>query len=273
MTAKTKGRIGGWSLIALVALSLGYPLLARVPSVPACPLGSDPSFPAASICARTFGGMWRSILIGLSAGLGSCAIALFLALFARRLRGVTDTLVAKSADLFFALPDILVLIAIGFVVNVLNTQGGRHISPMMAMIVSLTAVGWAAPARQIQNRLRSLEGQEFVLASEALGATRTRILIQHLLPAAREFVFAIFLLRVPAVILAESTVSFLGFGLPADQPSLGAFLGTNYDKLMYSGEMHVVLPAWILLGLVVLSFQWTGQAVLARSGTRQGPGS
>ena len=264
MTVETKGRIGRWSLVVLAALSVAYPLLARLPGLPACPLGADPSFTNETICSRTFGGLWRSIAIGLSAGAASCGIALALALVARRFRGATDTLVAKAADLFFAIPDVLVLIAIGFVVSVLNDRAGPHISPLLAMVASLAAVGWAAPARQIQNRLRSLEAQEFVLAAQAVGASRGRILVRHLLPFAREYVVAIFLLRVPAIILTESTVSFLGFGLPVNEPSLGAFLGTNYDKLMYAGELHVVLPAWGLLGLIVLAFQWTGQDLLRR---------
>jgi oligopeptide transport system permease protein len=261
----TKGRVGRALLILLAAVSLLYPLLARIPGLPACPFGADPGFNTETICSRTFGGLWRSVVIGLGAGAASCGLALGLALLARRFRGLTDTAVAKLADLVFAVPDVLVLIAIGFAVNVVNGEGGVRTPALVVMIVSLTAVGWAAPTRQIQNRLRSLESQEFVLAAEAVGASRWRIVRRHLLPFAREFVLAIFLLRIPAIILTESTVSFLGFGLPIDEPSLGAFIGTNYDKLMYGGQAHVVLPAWGLLLVVVLAFQWTGQDVLRRA--------
>lgn len=265
MTVATKGRLGRWALVLLAALSLGYPLLARLPGLPDCPFGQDPGFNSETVCSRTFGGLWRSIVIGLTAGAASCALALGLALLARRLRGVADETIAKAADLFFAIPDVLVLIAIGFAVNVVNGEGGARIPALLAMIVSLTAVGWAAPTRQIQNRLRSLEALDFVLAAEAVGASRWRIIVRHLLPFARDYVLAIFLLRVPAIILTESTVSFLGFGLPIDEPSLGGFIGTNYDKLMYGGQAQVVLPAWGMLILIVLAFQWTGQDVMRRA--------
>jgi ABC-type dipeptide/oligopeptide/nickel transport system permease subunit len=127
------------------------------------------------------------------------------------------------------------------------------------MVASLTAVAWAAPTRMIRDRLRTLEGQEFVAAAEALGETRWQILRRELLPFARPYVLAIFLLRVPATILSESTVSFLGFGLPPDKPSLGSFIGNNYMQIVE--DAGVVAPAWILLVLIVVAFQWTGQAL------------
>lgn len=205
------------------------------------------------------------MLVGLVAGAGSCGLALVLAVLARRYRGIVDEGVARISDLFFAVPDVLVLMAVGFGVSVVNGEGATHLPALATMTASLVAIGWAAPTRQLQNRLRSLESQEFVLAAEALGASRTRVVVRHLLPFARDYVLAILLLRVPAIILTESTVSFLGFGLPADEPSLGAYLGANYDKLMYGGQARVVVPAWILLAVTVLAFQWVGRDVAART--------
>ena len=67
----------------------------------------------------------------------------------------------------------------------------------------------------------------------------------------------------PATILAESTVSFLGLGLPPDAPSLGSFLGANYQLVL--AEPLLVVPAWALLVLIVAAFQWTGQALVKRA--------
>jgi peptide/nickel transport system permease protein len=235
----------------------------------ACPFGADPVLPALTVCDRALGGLWLSVAVGLGAGIGAALAALALALLARTFRGPVDTLVAKGADLVFALPDVLVLLLIGFALTVLRDARGLRPDPVAAMILSLVAIGWAAPTRMIQERLRSLEREEFVAAAEAVGATRWRILTRHLLPFAWEYLLAVFLLRVPAAILAESTVSFLGFGLPGDRASLGTYLGEATGALM-RGEWRIVLPAWGSLLLVVLAFQWSGQAVLARAA---GPGS
>lgn len=260
-----RARIGYVVLGLLVVASAAYPVLSGTGAVPDCPFGRDPTFPTQTVCDRTFGGLWRSMLVGLVAGAGSCGLALALAVVARRFRGLVDEGVARTADLFFAVPDVLVLVAVGFAVSVVNGEGAIRLPALATMIASLVAIGWAAPTRQLQNRLRSLESQEFVLAAEALGASRTRVVVRHLLPFARDYVLAIFLLRVPSIILTESTVSFLGFGLPADEPSLGAYLGANYDKLMYGGQARVVVPAWILLALMVLAFQWVGHDVAGRT--------
>lgn len=263
MSALLKGRIGRAALVLLAVVSLGYPLIAGIPFVPDCFFGPDIEFPHQTVCARTIGGLWRSITVGLVAGGISALAGLGLALAARRFGAVADEIVTKAADLFFSVPDVLVLIAIAFAVGLVSDARDVRPPAMLVMTLSLAAVGWAAPTRMIRNRLRSLESQEFVLAAEALGATRGRILVRHLLPFLRDFVFAIFLLRVPAAILAESTVSFLGFGMPPDRPSLGTYLGQNYRKILL-GEYQVIGPAWLLLVLVVVAFHWTGQGALAR---------
>jgi ABC-type dipeptide/oligopeptide/nickel transport system permease subunit len=262
MSARWKGRIGFAALVLLALASAAAPLLSRIDSLPACPLPTDPRLGVSS-CARIGEGLWRSLGVGIFSGGLSCAIALALALLARRLGNVADTLITRGADLFFAVPDVLVLIGMRLAALQLERVSGAQVWPFAAMIASLTAVGWAAPTRMVRNRLRTLESQEFVFAAEAIGATRWRILTGELLPFAREYLLAIFLLRVPATILAESTVSFLGLGLPPDAPSLGSFLGSNYQLIL--NEPSLVAPAWILLVLIVVAFQWTGQALVANA--------
>jgi peptide/nickel transport system permease protein len=192
-----------------------------------------------------------------------------LALLARWRRSASEIVIEKSAELFFALPDLLVLMSLGVAVRTLQGDGRLHLPMLIVMTLSLTAIGWAGPTRQLLARLRSVEGQGFVEASEALGQTRGRILVRHLLPYIGDYLLAIFLLRVPAVILMESTVSFLGMGLPADEPSLGAILGMHYDKLLYPGAEWVVLPAWLTLVVLVLSFQAAGKSLLSGAEERR----
>ena len=267
MTPRARRWAGLAALALLVAIG-ALQALVFAPGRAACPFGADPVLPALTVCDRALGGLWLSVTVGLVAGVGAALAALALALLSRTLRGPVDLLVSKLADLVFALPDVLVLLLIGFALIVLRDARGVRLDPVVAMTASLVAIGWAAPTRMIQERLRSLEREEFVVAAEAVGATRWRIVTRHLLPFAWDFLLAVFLLRVPAAILAESTVSFLGFGLPGDRASLGTYLGEATGALM-RGEWRIVLPAWALLVLVVLAFQWTGQAVLARARGRE----
>ena len=226
-----------------------------------CPLGQDLELPRKTICERTAGGLGSSLTVGLVSGTLSLLVALGLALLGRWLGGLAHWSIERLAELWFSVPDLLLLIGVRFLLTLWEDAHNQRLPALWVMIFSLSLIGWAAPTRMLQRRLQSLEREDYIEASLALGATRVWVLWHHLLPAVRGYLVAIFLLRVPAAILAESTVSFLGFGLPPDQPSLGTYLGQNVKRLILGG-WHVVLPAWILLLLVVLAFHWTAKALL-----------
>jgi ABC-type dipeptide/oligopeptide/nickel transport system permease subunit len=228
-----------------------------------CPLGQDLELPRKTICERTAGGLGSSLTVGLISGITSLSIAMGLALLGRWLGGLAHWLIERLADLWFSVPDLLILIGLRFLLTLWEDAHNQRLSALWVMIFSLSLIGWAAPTRMLQQRLQSLEREEYIEASFALGATRRWVLWHHLLPAVRSYLIAIFLLRVPSAILAESTVSFLGFGLPPDQPSLGTYLGQNVQRLIVGG-WQVVIPAWALLLLVVLAFHWTAKGIFGR---------
>jgi oligopeptide transport system permease protein len=246
--------VGSVALAVLAVLSLGWPLWVKAGG--GCALGQDVQFPLRTVCERTVGGLGSSLAVGLLSGGGAVLLALTLALLARRWRGPAEMAISRGADVLYALPDVLVLIGIGFAARLLEHAGKVHLPPFWLMVASLTFIGWAGAFRMFHNRFASLERMEFVSAAVAVGAGRGRILVRHVLPMSREFVLSVFLARVPGAILAESTVSFLGFGLPPDHPSLGSYFGQNYK-----GEWRIVAPVWILLVLTVIAFTWTAEAL------------
>ena len=252
----------------LVGLGLASWLAGRVfPEALAgfCPLGQDPSHPDHTVCELAFGGLWVSLVIGLAAGGLATLLGLAIALVARGLGGVWEHQLLRGVDAFFALPDVLVVMVLQLAGQSLSDAGrAGELGPFGLMVVSLALVGWAGPARMFRNRLATLEGQEFITASRALGAGRWYLLRRHLWPALRPFVLAVFLSRLPTAILTESTVSF--FGIARMEPmSLGRYLGTSYAALIYEGGARVVLPAWGLLVLVVLGASLASQALGAGS--------
>jgi len=155
-----------------------------------------------------------------------------------------------------------VLITMAFLLKTARDLGFLDLDPTLAVGASLSVIGWAVPALMFRARLKALGEAEFVAASRALGAGEAWILARHLLPQMKGFVLAVFLLRVPAVIFMESTISFLGFGLPPTTPSLGTYVGSNYRNLIL-GEWRIVLPVWALLLLISIGFSLVGKALLA----------
>ncbi len=256
-----RARVGLLVLVLLAGLTGGHAALKALNALPDCPFGADPGMPYETVCSQVVGGLWRSLLLGVIAGAGSCLAATALALLARRVGGKFELSIEKGAELFFSIPDLLVLIVLGFVSRAV--WGGEGVT-LPFMIGSLVAIGWAAPTRMVQNRLRSLERLDFITAATAIGVPRTRVLLRHVLPMAWDYLLAIFLLRVPAIILTESTISYLGFGLPLDQPSLGRYLGGHW-QLLATDDWVKVAPAWALLALLVVAFHQVGRGLLERA--------
>lgn len=261
--------IGVAILTVLASTSVLFGVIAPEVLATHCPFGDDALRPDQTVCELSLGGLWVSLAIGLSAGALSTMLGLVLAAAARGIGGFPERWVLRVADSFFALPDVLILMVIqlaGQMLGDLNPE--LRVSPPLLMVLSLALVGWAGPTRMFRNRLTTLERQEFISAARALGGGRRHILWIHLWPGLRAFALAVFLTRIPAAILAESTVSF--FGIARMEPmSLGRYLGTSYASLLYEGGARVVLPAWTLLVLIVLGTTLASRGV--KDGKRDGP--
>ena len=255
-----------WVGLALVlGLGLASLVLGRLaPGVLAqtCPFGADVTRPDRSVCELAFGGLWVSLAIGASAGVLATGLGLGLAALARAAPPALEALLMRGVDAVFSLPDVLVVMVLQLAGQSLaDAHPGVVPGPAGLMVVSLALIGWAGPARMFRNRLATLDAQEYVAAARALGAGPLHVLRVHLWPALRPFVLAVFLTRLPAAILAESTVSF--FGVARIEPmSLGRYLGTSYAALVYEGGARVVLPAWGLLVLLVLGASLAGRALV-----------
>lgn len=224
-----------------------------------CPFGYDVLRPDSTVCELAIGGLWVSLSIGIAAGAVATLFGLLVAMAARAAGGVLEEGSIRLADAFFALPDVLILMVLQFAAQTLaDVHPALKVAPAPLMIASLAAVGWSGPARMFRNRFATLEAQDFIAASKALGAGRPFLLRRHLWPAMRGYLLAILVARIPAAILAESTVSF--FGIAKVEPmSLGRYLGTSYSSLLYPSGARIVVPAWILLVLVVLGATLSAQ--------------
>lgn len=257
--------LGGISLSALWGLSYSLSVLSPGLLHHHCLFGLDATWPDRSVCELAFGGLWVSLTIGVAAGLLATVVGATIAVLARRAGSVVESGMLRLCDAFFALPDVLVLMVLQLAAqNLQDVYPAFKVAPMILMIISLSLVGWAAPARMIRNRIATVEEEDFVRAARALGAGWTHVLVAHVWPVLRAYVAAIFLSRVPAAILAESTVSFLGIAR-VEPMSLGRYLGASFGNLLYPGGARMVLPAWFLLVAIVFITWTTSRRVLARA--------
>ena len=251
----------GLVLIALfVVMALAAPWLApynvawqELPSRLANPsgvhwLGTDDL--GRDILSRLIFGARVSMAVGGSVVFFSLLVGLVVGLvagyYAGRLDQLLNIIVINS---FLAFPGILLAIAM---VAVLGPG-------LSKLIFALALTTWVGYARLVRGQVLKVKEMEFVLAARALGASDVRIILRHLLPNVIQPVIVQAAVGMAGAILAESTLSFLGLGVPPPRPSWGGMLNDGRGHLF--DAPHLVLFPALAVMLAVLSFNFLGDAL------------
>ena len=257
--ASARGRFGAAVALALFLAAAAAPLIA--PGRPtAIDLSAELKRPSArhplgtgenglDVLTHVVYGARVSLWVSLFAVALSSAIGVLLGGIAGYAGGVLDEAVMRSVDILLAFPGILLAI---FITAVLGPS-------LRNVIFALAATGWTAYARLMRSQVLTLRERDYVRAAQALGAGHWRILGRHLLPNAAGPLIVRATVGIPAAILAEASLSFLGLGVPPGTPSWGALVdqGTQYLLL----APHVALFPGVAIALAVLGFNFLGDAM------------
>jgi oligopeptide transport system permease protein len=152
--------------------------------------------------------------------------------------------------------DIIYVLPYMFLVIVLVTIFGKS---LLLLFLALGLVGWLMTARNVRGQMLTLKEREFVLAARGLGVRGGTILVRHLIPNTLGPIVVYFTLTVPQMILQEAFLSFLGLGVQAPRPSLGA--------LINDGASHMAVFWWELvfpggvMALLLFSLNFLGDGV------------
>ena len=198
------------------------------------PLGSDAL--GRDQLARLAVGARLSLGVALAAAAGALLIGAIVGALAGFFGGVLDDGLMRIADVIVALPALYVVLALRAAMPLVLT--GPQVFWTLVLVLAL--VGWPFPARGVRAVVAAERVREYAESARALGASRTRLLLRHLLPAARGFLIVQATLLVPAFILAEATLSYVGLGFGAPISSWGAML-----REAGSGRVLVEAP-WLL---------------------------
>jgi peptide/nickel transport system permease protein len=186
--------------------------------------------------ARIAWGTRFSLGVALSAAIGALAIGAIVGGLAGSSHGLAADGLMRMADFVLALPTVYVVLALRAAMPLVLTTA----QVFWTMVIVMAAVGWPLPARGVRAVVAAERTREYAEAARALGASRTRLLLRHLLPAARGFLIVQTTLLLPAFVLAEATLSFVGLGFGEPTPSWGAML-----REAGSGRVMVEAP-WLL---------------------------
>ena len=216
--------------------------------------------------------------ISLSIGICSALIAAFIGtsigLIAGYAGGRTDALLMRFVDVLYGLPYILLVILmrvalIPFVIEILHNHT-FHLAGNTAnlwanyliLLVGIGAVSWLTLARVVRGQVLSLRQQPFVEAARALGFPAHRVLIRHILPNLIGTVTVYATLTVPAAILSESFLSFLGLGIQPPLPSWGNLASDGMEALN-PVQLRWWLIIWPCMGLslALLALNFVGDGL------------
>lgn len=194
--------------------------------------------------------------VSLGVGIASVAIAsiigALIGVLSAYIGGRFDALVMRIVDLQLSFPSILIAL-------VLLTVFGRGLDKV---VLSLVFVQWAYYARTVRSSALVEKNKDYIAAARCLEISQWRILVRHMLPNCIPPLIVVSTVQVAHAITLESTLSFLGVGVPVTQPSLGMLIASGYDFLL-SGNYWVSTYPGIALVFIVVAINLVGDRLRA----------
>jgi len=218
----------------------------KAPTV-AHPLGTDDL--GQDLLARMLYGGRISLAVGVAAMLIAITAGTMVGATAGHLGGTVDHVLMRLTDLFLSLPQLPLLLLLAYLFrDSLKKVLGPEMGVFMLMVVVIGGLRWMPVARLVRAQFLSLREKEFVEAARGLGAAPLRQVLRHILPNA-----------VGPVIVAESSLSFLGLGFPPDIPTWGRILFDAKDNLDFAPHW-AIFPGTAIF-LTVLSINYIGDGL------------
>lgn len=191
---------------------------------------------------RTLKGLSVSMTVGIAASLISAVIAVLVGIAAAMGSKQVDAAINWIIDLVMGVPHMVLIILISFAL-------GRGLK---GLLVGVAATHWTSLARLIRAEVMQLRSQQYVAVSRRLGKSSGWILVNHLLPHLAPQFFVGLVLMFPHAILHEASVSFLGYGLPPEQPAIGIILAESMKYISSGMWWPAVFPGLVLVLIVLL---------------------
>ncbi len=172
------------------------------------------------------------------------------------LGGKTDMIMMRFAEGVMSIPSFYLLIILASILPSGMTSSQRF----MLIVLILALIGWAGFARVVRGMVLSIKTEDYVQAAQAIGASKLRIIIKHILPQTTSFVIVAMTLSVPSYILSESGLSFLGLGIQQPDASWGNMLkeAQEFTNILY--RPWLLTPGFLIF-VSVLAFNLIGDTI------------
>jgi len=198
--------------------------------------------------------------ISLSVGLVAIAVTFLLGVtiggISGYLGGGVDNFIQRVIEVINAFPQIPLWLAFGAILP----PDWSPLSTYFAITLVLSLLGWTGLARVVRGRILALREEDYAMAARLLGASHTRVLFRHLLPGFTSHIIVVLTMSVPAMILGETSLSFLQLGLRAPVVSWGVMLQDCLSIQTVGSYPWLLMPV-VLIVLTVLCFNFLGDGL------------
>lgn len=208
--------------------------------------------------------MWSRLMHGtrtsLTIGLVSVAVSLVLGVVLGGISGyyggIIDTVIQRVIEILRSIPTIPLWMGLAAAMP----KDWDIVKVYFAITIIISLIGWTELARVVRGRFLSLREEDFVMAAELAGCSRTRIIFVHMVPLFLSHIIAATTLALPAMIISETSLSFLGLGLRAPAISWGVLLQQAQNVQTLAISPWLLLPAVPVVG-AILAFNFLGDGL------------
>lgn len=263
-------RISAFALVILFAAAILAPWLAsqnpydigqlnlfdsELP--PAWADGGDPRYwlgtdtQARDVYSSILYGLRLSLIVGFASVALAAVVGISLGLLGGFVGGFVDAAIMRFADVLLSFPTILVALLVNGIVRGALPPAQHQQAAIWVLILAIGLTNWVQYARTVRSSTMVERNKEYVQAARINGVSRSGIMLQHILPNVLGPVLVIATINLGMAVLTEATLSFLGVGMPATQPSLGTLIRIG-NEFLFSGIWWVVIfPSFVLVALVL----------------------
>jgi peptide/nickel transport system permease protein len=172
--------------------------------------------------------------------------------------GKADQIIMRLVDILNCIPTLPILLIASVVIDSWNVESSMRIYYLMLI---MTVFGWSGTARMVRGQILYLREQEYIVACEVMGIPTWRRIFKHLVPNIMPQLIVSMTLGLGGIILYESTLSYLGLGIPLPYAAWGTMISASTDPVTMAFYPNLWIPAGILIVIAVLAFNFVGDGL------------
>ncbi len=226
------------------------------PLTPSHPLGTDEK--GMDVFIRLMYGGRVSLTLGFVVVILETIIGIIMGGISGYFGGKVDQIIMRIVDILNCIPTLPILLIASVVIDSWQVATEMRIYYLMLI---LTVFGWSGTARMVRGQILYLREQEFIVACEVMGIPTWRRIFKHLVPNIMPQLIVSMTLGLGSIILYESTLSYLGLGIPLPYAAWGTMISSSTDPVTMASYPNLWVPAGILIVIAVLAFNFVGDGL------------